>query len=72
METDSAKSENFKRIELRVDYLIYFSVIMVFNKKKRDKKVEHNLKDEDYTEAEVQFKPTVFKRKRDPLNSTEY
>ena len=46
-----------ERYNLRIDYLTYFSVISSL--RKREKMVEHNSKDENYTEAQVYFKPII-------------
>ena len=50
-----------ERYNLRIGYLTYFSVINSL--RKREKMVEHNSKDENYTEAQVYFKPTIQTKK---------
>ena len=50
-----------ERYNLRIDYLTYFSVISSL--RKREKRVEHNSKDEHYTEAQVYFKPIIQTKK---------
>ena len=48
-------SEFQERHNLHIDYHTYFSVISSL--RKREKRVEHNSKDGNYTEAQVYFKP---------------